>query len=298
MHYHEGEDRDLDRPAHVRAASSAAFIGGRLAIVQDDANFIALVDPHNPIVTSYALDHGEGGLRQFDDVRGNKKHKLDLEACVVVGDQLIAFGSGSTPAREKILCARSLDTVPDVRLIDARALYATLRAETAFAGSELNIEGVARIGDRLRLFNRGNGAPHGALLPVDATCDVSADALLAHLEGGPLPTIDSIVQYDLGDIDGVRLGFTDAVMTDRLFYLAAAEDSPDAVRDGPVAGVAIGLLDELRYARVRTESGPFDGKAEGIAFDPKDPRRGWLVVDRDDPGAAGELWEFELIGPW
>jgi hypothetical protein len=105
------------------------------------------------------------------------------------------------------------------------------------------------------------------------------------------------VQYDLGAIDGVRLGFTDAVhVHDRTFYLAAAEASPDATRDGPVAGVTIGLLDELRYARVRTADGPFDGKAEGIAFDPDDPRRGWLVIDRDDAATAGEIWELELLG--
>ena len=140
------------------------------------------------------------------------------------------------------------------------------------------------------------------VLPVDATCDVSIALLLAYLSGGATPTLASIEMYDLGSIDGVRLGFTDAVMAEhhsKLFYLAAAEDSPDAVRDGPVAGVAIGLCDELRYALVRTETGLlFDGKAEGIAFHPTDPRRGFLVIDRDDPNAAGELWEFELQGPW
>jgi hypothetical protein len=32
-----------DRPAHVRAASGLAFTGGRLAVIQDDAAFIAYV---------------------------------------------------------------------------------------------------------------------------------------------------------------------------------------------------------------------------------------------------------------
>ena len=40
----------------------------------------------------------------FDDVRGNKKLKLDLEACIVLPDgRLVAFGSGSSPQREKIV---------------------------------------------------------------------------------------------------------------------------------------------------------------------------------------------------
>lgn len=306
--YTAGADAALDRPGHVRAGSSAAFVGGpRLAIVQDDANFLALIDPRDPSgeVTSYTLD--VGNVRQFDDTRGNKAHKLDLEACVVVpsesGPVLLAFGSGSTERREKILVARGLDsTEPDVRLVHAPQLYAALRARTDFSGSELNIEGAARVGDRLRLFNRGNGAPHGDLLPIDATCEVAIDAFLAHLGGGAVPMLEHVTQYDLGNIEGVRLGFTDAaVVSDRLFYLAAAEDSPDAVRDGPVAGVAIGVIDgdRVRYARVRKEDGAvFDGKAEGLAFDPEDARRGYLVIDRDDPHAAAELWSFELRGPW
>lgn len=304
LRYTAGPDAALDRPGHVRAGSAVAFLGPRLAIVQDDANFLALVDPRSEEVTSYTLD--VGNVRQFDDTRGNKKLKLDLEACVVVpserGPVLLAFGSGSTERREKILVARDLDTsAPALKLVHAHQLYAALRARTDFAGSELNVEGAARVGDSVRLFNRGNGAPHGELLPIDATCDVTSAALLAYLDGGPAPALTSIVQYDLGAIDGVRLGFTDAaVVGERVFYLAAAEDSPDAVRDGPVAGVAIGVIDgdTVRYARVRTETGWFDGKAEGLAFDPEDPRRGYLVIDRDDPTAAAEIWRFELRGGW
>ncbi len=307
LRYTAGADAALDRPAHVRAASSASFVGPRLAIVQDDANFLALIDPRDSSgeVHSFTLD--VGNTRQFDDTRGNKAHKLDLEACVVVptadGPVLLAFGSGSTERREKLLVARGLDSsAPDVRLVTAPAFYAALRARTDFSGSELNIEGAARVGDRLRLFNRGNGAPRGGLLPIDATCDVSIDALFAHLAGAGVPALEAVTQYDLGAIGGVRLGFTDAaVVSERLFYLAAAEDSPDAVRDGPVAGVAIGVIDgdRVRYARVRRDDGGvFDGKAEGLAFDPDDPRRGYLVIDRDDPHAAAEIWTFELRGPW
>ena len=41
----------------------------------------------------------DGGTRCFDDTRGDKAAKPDLEACVVHGDTLLAFGSGSTAAR-------------------------------------------------------------------------------------------------------------------------------------------------------------------------------------------------------
>ena len=272
----------------MRAASSATFVGGRLAIVQDDASFIALVDPRDPNapVESIALPD-QDGARQFDDARGNKHQKLDLEASCVVDGVLLAFGSGSTSHRARVLYGE--------RLIHAQDLFVALRLNGDFAGSELNIEGVVRVGDRLRLFNRGNGAPRGDRQPVNATCDLELAALLKHLDGGPIPAILDVAQYDLGEIDGVRLTFTDATSVgDRIYYLAAAEASPDAITDGPVTGVAIGELESMRYTRVRTREGWFDGKAEGLAFDPENPQRGWLVVDRDEPTAAGELWEFEM----
>ena len=47
LHYAEGADASIDRPAHVRAGSSLAWVPGGIALVQDDANFIAVVDPHD-----------------------------------------------------------------------------------------------------------------------------------------------------------------------------------------------------------------------------------------------------------
>src|SRR5689334_373820 len=129
LHYRDGADPSIDRPAHVRSASGVVRQGGRLAIVQDDTSFLALVDGDD--VHALPLPHSFEGARQFDDGRGNKKHKLDLEACVMVGDALIGFGSGSTRARERILVVR--EGAP--RLVDASSLYAMLRARADFSGS-------------------------------------------------------------------------------------------------------------------------------------------------------------------
>ena len=85
--YAGGADAALDRPAHVRAASSLAMVGGRLAIIQDDANFIAVLDPSDGRIESITLPAAAGGERQFDDRRGNKRFKLDLEASVAVVDE-------------------------------------------------------------------------------------------------------------------------------------------------------------------------------------------------------------------
>jgi uncharacterized protein DUF6929 len=90
----------------VRAGSGMGWLGGRLAVVQDDASFVALVDPSTHAVHSIPLPADPGGVRQFDELRGNKRWKPDFEACTTVldamGDWLVILGSGSTGQRERI----------------------------------------------------------------------------------------------------------------------------------------------------------------------------------------------------
>lgn len=309
--YDDGADPSLDRPAHARAASSLVRLGDRLAAIQDDANFIAVINLDAWGVAPLTLPAGHAGMRQFDDTRGTKGFKLDLEAAVVIegpdGPRMLAFGSGSTAARERIVIVDQVTAAaPVIRLVDAGALYARLRSTTTFSGSELNIEGAAIVGPSLRLFQRGNGAPSQALKPLDATCDLNLTALIAYLESPrvfPPPLPEGIMQYDLGTIEGSRLTFTDATpCPGGLLYSAAAEDSPDAVRDGPVVGSAVGVLagggGPPRYAVITEADSRFDGKVEGLALDKASPSRLLLVVDRDDPGAPSELCELVLEGPW
>ena len=110
LYYQDGAQLAADRPAHVRAASSLARVPAGIAVVQDDANFVALIDVATAGVTAIDLPRGREGARQFDDVRGNKRWKLDLEACFAVesgaGTRLIVLGSGSSPLRERIVVDR------------------------------------------------------------------------------------------------------------------------------------------------------------------------------------------------
>ena len=73
LFYSQGADPVSDRPAHVRAGSSLSWLGDKLALIQDDANFLVLVDPESLNVEAITLVAGEAGARQFDDLRGNKR---------------------------------------------------------------------------------------------------------------------------------------------------------------------------------------------------------------------------------
>jgi hypothetical protein len=318
MRYAAGADPSVDRPEHVRAASSVAWIGARLALVQDDANFVALVDPATGLADSITLPAGKDDLRQFDDGRGNKKHKLDLEAMMRVpgagGVTLVAFGSGSKKRRESVMTLTfsgrgTRAQAGDPSLVHLPELYAALRAETHFAGSEMNIEGAVYLGRAVRLFGRGNGEASGALQPVDATGDLSWREFAAHLaapDRQAVPTLSRITQYDLGAVDGIAYGFTDAIPVDRtqVLYSAAAEASANASDDGVVGGSALGVLPNerrqpARWCAVRDERGRrFLGKIEGMVLLPRDATRAYVVIDVDDHTRPSELCEVALTGPW
>jgi hypothetical protein len=308
LYYSDGPDAGLDRPAHVRAGSSLAWVPGGIALIQDDANFLAVVDPVTAAVRSITLPAGEGGVRQFDKIRGNKKAKLDLEAAVAVerdGETiLLAFGSGSTVRREQVLVVRGFHTDRvDVGMLYAEGLYALLRSIPGFAPGELNVEGATQVGDRLRLFGRGNGKARDKVASVNATCDLPLAELLAYLlapHRNPPPTPVGVATYDLGRLGGVPLSFTDAAgRGTAVLYAAAAEASPDAIEDGAVTGSAIGVIGADgagRWAPVtRPDGTPYAGKLEGLVAT-KEEGRLYVVVDADDPEAASLLGTVELKG--
>jgi hypothetical protein len=286
-------------------------VPGGIAVVQDDANFLAVHDPESRGTRSIALPAGNEGRRQFDDGRGNKQHKLDLEACVSIkheGDTIfLALGSGSSERREHVMMVRDWATgSPTVSLVELPRLYDALRRATEFAGSELNVEGAVVLANQLRLFGRGNGASRGELRAANSTCDLDLSAFLEHLlapDRTPAPQPQHIVRYELGALAGVALGFTDATpWRDGVLYSATAEESPDATRDGRVVGSVIGVIDgagNARWAEITERSGePFHGKVEGLLVAPDSTDRLFVVADDDDPEAPSSLLVVELRGAW
>ena len=168
-------------------------------------------------------------------------------------------------------------------------LYAALREKVG----NLNLEGGLRRGRELWLLQRGNagGAGNGLLrLP--------AAALEALRQGEPLPRFSPRWQaMDLGALDGVALGFTDACALDaeRWLFTAAAEATPDAIQDGPCIGSVLGLADN-RGRVLRRWRLPAGLKIEGL-----DAKR-WpdgrlsiaMVSDADDPSRPAQLLRSRL----
>lgn len=268
--YTDAANPDDDRPPHVRAASAIAVRGDDLYVIQDDAAFIAHV--RGDSVTAIALPRGAGGRRRFETALGNKLDKLDLESCVVLDDVLVAFGSGTIPIREHVVRMR-FDG--EISVEHARELYALLRDAI---GGAINIEGVALVGGELWFCHRGN--THDGDAPAIARVDRSMSRVLG------------VERFDLGRVENVAIGFTDASALDEnsIVFVAAAEASANAIDDGRVLASIIGALD--RDGIRATTPLELDGKPEGIAL--SSPERAWVTVDLDDPDIPTRLYEISL----
>ena len=294
--------RASERPlglAHVSAASGLVRAGAWLHVVSDDSLSLATFPLEGEAPGELtALWPGE----LPEDVKERKARKPDLEAlCRVEGlpsaphGALLALPSGSTPVRMK---GRLVPLAEDGRVggagreVDLTALYAQLARELG----PLNIEGAAVAGERLRLFNRGNGDAG-----VDAGVDLDLGRVLRALESGEPPQPDvvrTVRRWELGRAGTVRLSFTDASPPPdgRMVFTAAAEDTRDAYQDGVVVGSAVGGL---------ARDGPpvfVDGVDAKVKLEGVDARLEagrihlLLVADADDPQVAAPLFEAVLEG--
>lgn len=309
MTYQEGPSEEDDRPPHVRAASGLSAFREHIAVIQDDANWLALIDTDRK-VTAVPLPPSPAGDRVFSKKRGNRGDKYDLEACVTVegsdGLELVGFSSGSRREREWILRVRecgppSPSGLPqlEAEFVPAVGFYAALRNRADFSGAGLNIEGALSMdGDLVRLFQRGNSAACDGLEPIDATADFSWPDLCRHLEqpDEPPPPLSTVRTYDLGSLGGVRLTFSDAEHMDggRILYSASAE-CPDT---GEIRGSVLGIIEEdgsASWTGLSDENGrPFTGKIEGLTRDLQDPARIFFVIDDDDEDSPSFIFEAVL----
>ncbi len=286
------------RPAHVSAASGLVRAGAWLYVIADDALHLA-VFPAEGTAPGHSVRLFEGDLP--DEPKARKAAKPDLEALCRLPPlagcphgALLALPSGSTPERLRgalVPLAADGTLAGEPRTIDFATLYTQLTRELG----PLNIEGAAVTGSRLRLLNRGNGA-QGA----DALVDLDAERTLRALETGRLgaDTLRTVRRWELGQVGGVRLSFTDAapLPDGRIVFTAAAEDTRDAYADGPVKGSAVGVLApdgtplflDGVDALVKLEG--VDARVEGGRI------HLLLVADADDPAVAAPLLEAELLG--
>lgn len=266
----------------VRAGSGLARCHDHLLIVQDDA--VAVVMHH--LVTGHTVTHALWG----NGAALAKADKPDFEAIFEREDgSLWLIGSGSQQNRR--LWVRLDPATGEATPIDASDLYAVIERTL---GSTPNLEGAVRVGQTLCLFHRAEGRGHVA-------CNAMLEIALEAETLMPV-TVSGVTLFDLGAIGSVALTFTDAASRrdGRIIYLAAAEDTPNAIDDGPVVGAAVGIIEQTRARWTRlleADGSPSVRKVEGLVLDPEGAS-GYVVTDPDDPARPAELARLVLDGPW
>lgn len=286
----------------VRAASAVTALGDGWLIAQDDTTHGAWWR-RDGSVERVRLFPPLQGRDRFDEASGTKHLKPDLEAGCTVwwGDRPAALllGSGSLPARMRaVLCREGEDGI-ELRTADLTPLYERVRTALGLEAAQLNLEGACVVDDRLRWFQRG----HGRTGVASASIDVDLAALVAVVAGEAelaTVTVGEVRRYDLGEVGGLPLAITDAVaLPDGWVCVSAvAEDAPDAVADGPVAGSALALLDDEDVTVLPLPDGIGGAKIEGLALVGATPTEVRLlaVVDEDDPAVASLA--VQLLLPW
>ncbi len=270
---------------HLSAASALVCEHGRAYVVADDEHHLAVYRDLTTPGTLHRLRSGDLPRRK----RARKQRKPDLEALAALparagkGRVLLALGSGSRANRcAGFAIALERDGTPSQpHAFDLTPLYRPLIAR--FGG--LNIEGAIMLGDDLVLLNRGgrDGLPNVAL-------HLRLAALLAAMSGSA--TIDAecrVQHFELGTLDGVALGFTDAAARadGGWLFSASAEHSTDSVADGPCRGSVIGQV-SARGELLAMRCVPGTVKVEGLALQPGGASI-CMVTDADDPARCAQM---------
>jgi hypothetical protein len=281
------------RPNFLSAASGLVRSGGELYVVADDELQLACFN---------ATGHQPGKLLRL--FKGNlplrpkarKKRKADLEILLRLPPlathprgALLALGSGSGSRRRRGALV-SLDARGRARgaatTVDAVPLFTQL--ESTF--DDLNLEGGWLDGDSLCLLQRGHrGNSPNAVIELDYAA--IATGLLRQQLPGLAPR--RVTEVDLGAIDGIPLGFTDACnpAAGMWLYSAVAEDTNDARADGACIGAVIGLATRAGILWQRRIAPRF--KIEGIDARLRDGRLEILcVTDADDAAVPAQLLRF------
>lgn len=279
---------------HLSAASGIVVAGRFLYVIADDELHLGVFDLH---------ESRDGSLLRLfpgdlpDDADARKACKPDLEALVRLppfpgypSAALFALASGSRPNRQTGVLLGLDDAGASTglpRSVDLSALYTPLHRRFP----ALNIEGAVVCGQQLVLLQRASGDhPENALIRLPLAPVLHALSAADVLRVPELPIETQVI--DLGGIDGVPLGFTDAAALPdgRLVFSAVAERVDDTYHDGPCVGAAIGVL-AADGALQRLEFVEPVRKIEGIAVRQDGAFLQMLLVsDADDRRRPGSLF--------
>jgi hypothetical protein len=287
--------RDLDleepsapgRPAHLSAASGVARRGEFVYVIGDDELHLGVfrLSSNAPGRLRRVL----GGDLPADHERRSSA-KPDLEALTLLPPfelhpygALLGLGSGSGPTRSRgFVCALAADgsLAGEPQELDLDPLYRLLREHVA----ELNVEGAATMGDHLWLLHRPTTQEDSNLV-----AELSLEQLMRSLTDDrrlDAEELESVRHYDLGELEGVQLTFSDAApIADQLLVFTASAEGDDGRIRGSVVGT-LGLDGSVQRLRTIDRRWKVEGVHATIDTGVFDFT---FVCDQDDPTEPAPL---------
>ena len=278
--------------AHVSSASGVVRRGDFVYVIGDDLLSLAV----------FRMSSSEPGeLRPVLpgtlplDAQERSAAKPDLEALTVLPPStgepygaLLGLGSGSAEGRDRgfvwsLQSDGGLRGEP--RVVDLGPLYRLLGKHV----ERLNMEGACVVGERLWLLHRGNHAE-----TTNVVAELSLAAVMDSLRGDlriDVHELAAIRSYELGDLGGVEVTFSDAtpVGDGILVFTASAEVQGDGGGDEKIRGSVVGTIDDDgEVRRMRTIDRRY--KVEGVhATIDTGVLDLVFVCDQDDPQTASPL---------
>jgi len=230
----------------IGAASGLVYDDNQIHLISDNStNFYHYnIEQQHLYKTPLSLDNiGEDNIY--------KAAKPDYEAITTDGVNYYIFGSGSKPNRIKLVEVNKL-TNEVISENELDILYASMKSFANLSDEDFNIEGVIYDNELWYFFNRGNGPKKANGIFVVKGNNILNDFQLTY------------TPIKLPKLNKVQTSFTDAIkVEDKIYFLAAAEDSNSTYADGEIKGTILGRmnLDKLKVEKTITvsETHKFEG---------------------------------------
>ncbi len=224
----------------IGSASGLLFNNHSLFVISDNSSYL-----YEYIIETQKLN--KIALTENPQENITKKEKPDFESITLHKNKIYIFGSGSTQNRTDYwsynLATKSIEKSSLIEILNY------FNAEFNISKEEINIEGIIYKDEEIFLFQRGNGK-NGV-----------NGIFKFHNFAKSKP---QFIPFSLPNIKNVATTFTDAILIDnKIYFLAAAEDTNSTYLDGDILGSIIGIINpntfEVEKTIVISEKHKFEG---------------------------------------
>ncbi|MGK4569122.1 DUF6929 family protein [Flavobacterium sp. 3HN19-14] len=254
-------------------------IGSASGLFYKDNSLFLISDSSNFLYEYHIAEKELHKIRLFPESAENiaKSEKPDFESITVKGNSLYILGSGSTEKRNQLL-GYDLNT-KNLSVKDLQGLYAYLKEKSGISAEDFNIEGAFFYSNALYLMQRGNGtlSKNGIFVVDDEKDEVP------------------FFPITLPKIKDTEATFTDAtIINDKIYFLAAAENTTSTYLDGEVLGSYFGVIDAKTMTLQLTEMISDKHKFEGITFYKNENGKMIFLICEDNDSGKQESEIYKL----